>query len=111
MKADRTRSASPQICEITSMPPDEMAISNDLEIAPQDDPGRIADRIETMYGKHRGGTLETDYDLAPVTEYRRDVLTKRLAEYLDTLSAGRDTSIVSMRVPERLSGRYISRTI
>ncbi len=59
------------------------------EVAPQDDPDRIADRIEKMYGKHRGGTLETDYNLTPVTEYRRDVLTERLAEYLDTLVDGR----------------------
>jgi glycosyltransferase involved in cell wall biosynthesis len=60
------------------------------EVAPQDDAELIADRIETMYRKHRGGTLETDYDLTPVTEYGRDVLTRRLAKYLDTLSAGRD---------------------
>jgi hypothetical protein len=53
------------------------------EIASQDDPERIAERIEKMHRKHLEGTLETDYDLTPVNEYRRDVLTGRLAEFLN----------------------------
>jgi glycosyltransferase involved in cell wall biosynthesis len=56
------------------------------EVARQDDPRAIADRLKLMADKHRNGTLETDYDLSPVAEYRRDVLTERLAERLDSLS-------------------------
>jgi hypothetical protein len=59
------------------------------EVAGQDDAARIAGAIKTMYEKYLGGTLDTDYDLSPVPEYRRDVLAKRLAERLDTLVAER----------------------
>ncbi len=60
------------------------------EVARQDDPRAIADKLKLMVEKHRNGTLETDYDLSPVAEYRRDVLTDRLAERLDSLSRLRD---------------------
>jgi len=45
---------------------------------------------ERKYDKHRRGTLESDYDLAPVDEYRRDNLAGQLAEYLDSVSVRRD---------------------
>jgi hypothetical protein len=59
------------------------------EVAPQGDTAGIAAKIKLMYEKHMRETLETDYNLAPVREYRRDVLAERLAERLDTLVSER----------------------
>jgi glycosyltransferase involved in cell wall biosynthesis len=59
------------------------------EVAPPSDPRSIADKLKLMYDKHRDGTLEVDYDLSTVSEYRRDVLTMKLAEHLDSLSETR----------------------
>ncbi|UCG52874.1 MAG: glycosyltransferase [Candidatus Latescibacterota bacterium] len=60
------------------------------EIAPLDDTQGIAERIGMMYEKHRERKLDQEYDLNPVAEYRRDVLTGELAAYLDSMSDGGD---------------------
>jgi len=59
------------------------------EVAPQDDPVGIADKIKIMYERYTRGTLDTEYDLSPVPDYRRDVLAKRLAEHIDAILAER----------------------
>jgi glycosyltransferase involved in cell wall biosynthesis len=59
------------------------------EVAQQDDAAEIARKIKLMYEKYSRGTLDTDYDLSPVPEYRRDLLAGRLAERLDRLLAER----------------------
>jgi glycosyltransferase involved in cell wall biosynthesis len=59
------------------------------EVVSQDDAVKIAGKIRLMYEKYLRGALETDYDLSPVPDYRRDVLAKRLAELLDTFLAER----------------------
>jgi glycosyltransferase involved in cell wall biosynthesis len=59
------------------------------EVAPQDDPVGIADKMKIMYERYTRGALETEYDLSPVPDYQRDVLTGKLAERLDTLLAER----------------------
>jgi len=59
------------------------------EVAPQDDPAGIADKIKIMYERYTRGALDTEYDLSPVPDYRRDVLAKRLAEHIDAILAER----------------------
>jgi glycosyltransferase involved in cell wall biosynthesis len=59
------------------------------EVVSQNAPAEIAAKIKLMYQKHINGTLETDYDLSPVNDYRRDVLARRLADHLDTPPAER----------------------
>ena len=59
------------------------------EVVSQNSPAEIAAKIKLMYGKHLSGTLETDYDLSAVSDYRRDVLARRLADHLDTPTAER----------------------
>jgi glycosyltransferase involved in cell wall biosynthesis len=58
------------------------------EVAPPGDVGKIAAAIETLYRKYRAGTLDTEYDLSPVSEFRRDVLAAKLAGLLDGLLGG-----------------------
>ncbi len=55
------------------------------EVAPADDPQGIAARIGEMYARYAAGTLDRDYDLSIVSEFRRDRLTADLAECLDAL--------------------------
>lgn len=55
------------------------------EVAPADDPWRIAEAIARLVGRFTAGTLDRDYDLSPVAEFRRDRLTADLAECLDLL--------------------------
>jgi glycosyltransferase involved in cell wall biosynthesis len=55
------------------------------EVAPADDPRRIAEAIGRLVGRFTAGTLDRDYDLSVVAEYRRDRLTADLAQCLDGL--------------------------
>jgi glycosyltransferase involved in cell wall biosynthesis len=63
------------------------------EVVPQEDPGKIADALGVMYGGYRAGKLDTEYDLSPVGEYRRDVLAGKLAERLGALAEGGESRI------------------
>ena len=56
------------------------------EVASLDDPALIAEEIGKMYGKYVDGTLEHHYDLSEVPEYRREILTAKLAACLDSLA-------------------------
>ena len=66
------------------------------EVAPPDDPEKIAAALVGLYRKYRAGTLDAEYDLSPVGEFRRDVLAGKLAERLDALSE-RPDSLVKKR--------------
>jgi glycosyltransferase involved in cell wall biosynthesis len=55
------------------------------EVAPLDSPEQIADRIGEMYDRFLSGTLDRDYNLAPVDEFRRDRQAGELAGHLDSL--------------------------
>ncbi|UCH83430.1 MAG: hypothetical protein JSW50_13375 [Candidatus Latescibacterota bacterium] len=54
-------------------------------VAPVEDPDAIARALSTMYDAHRRGRLDSSFDLGPIGDYRRDVLTGRLADYLNSI--------------------------
>jgi glycosyltransferase involved in cell wall biosynthesis len=55
------------------------------ETAHIDSPGEIAAALETMYERHRNGTLESSYALDEVPRYSRRVEAERLSELLTRL--------------------------
>ncbi len=55
------------------------------EVVSQNDTGAIASRLQLLYERFREGTLDAHYDLSQVDEFRRDVLTEKLARTLDSL--------------------------
>lgn len=59
------------------------------EVAPQGDPETIASKLKIMYESYARGTLDRDYDLSPAVEYGRDVLSKKLAEHIESILAER----------------------
>jgi glycosyltransferase involved in cell wall biosynthesis len=55
------------------------------EIAPIDDPPRIAEALERMFDRHAAGELDRAYSLAEVPRYSRRAETERLDEILERL--------------------------
>jgi len=55
------------------------------EVAPQDDVGCVADKIELLYKKFISGQLEKDYDLTWSRKYEREYLAGELADFLNVM--------------------------
>lgn len=59
-------------------------------VAPQEDEGKIADALATLYRRYEKGTLETDFDLTPRPEFTRESLAGDLASLLNDLTGETD---------------------
>ncbi len=55
------------------------------EVVSQEDTEKVASKLRSLYERFREGVLDTHYDLSQVDEFRRDVLTEKLAQKLDSL--------------------------